>query len=353
MGMPKITAADLIALRDGGELAVGIEMAVGKDIAAQLALLESRLLALALSMPRGLSAADDAAPMKAFFDADTLGAYVRGELNDEALTRFEAAVRGHPSRFAELVAFKNAYFGRSRSTATSSRIAPPIERDEIGVLTLHSVGGLTFLSWEGPGLIEPPRAFALRTPTFKPNAVYDIFEQGNFGKPLDDRELREFHEEMGTLLQEVRAQLLFAQKSNRPEELEKLVTILDIFQQMSARQQDNLRALREQLAELLDSRLEAAAYLKKPASLEAEVKLAIAGHRLHFASLGEQPGALTLRITPANAEAEFTWVRPGVDFTNLQTTSLGVHRLTPVRDEAQLLIDAPNEPTRVVRVVIG
>jgi len=54
-----------------------------------------------------------------------------------------AAIR---ARFAELVAFKNAYFGRSRSAATSSRIAPPIEREEIGVLTLHSVGDLTFLS---------------------------------------------------------------------------------------------------------------------------------------------------------------------------------------------------------------
>jgi len=60
-----------------------------------------------------------------------------------------------------------------------------------------------------------------------------------------------------------------------------------------------------------------------------------------------------LQIRPHDPRVEFTWVRPDLDFTALPTTSSRSHRLSPVRDEAQLLIDAPNEPTRVVRVVLG
>lgn len=58
-----------------------------------------------------------------------------------------------------------------------------------------------------------------------------------------------------------------------------------------------------------------------------------------------------LQIRPHDPRAEVTWVRPNLDVTALPTTSSRSHRLSPVQDEAQWLFDAPNEPTRVVRVV--
>jgi len=58
-----------------------------------------------------------------------------------------------------------------------------------------------------------------------------------------------------------------------------------------------------------------------------------------------------LQIRPNDPRAEVTWVRPDLDFTALPTSSSRSHRLSPVQDEAQWLIDAPNEPTRVVRLM--
>jgi len=352
MGMPKITAGDLIALRDGGDAAVGIEIALRNNPAARRELLESRLLALALSMPRGLDTTPTAvaAAEARHFDPETLAAYVGGELVDDDLVRFETAVRGNPARFAELVAFKNAYFGRTRAAATPApRAMPPIERIEIGVLTLHYAGDRTFLSWDGPGqlergVFEPSSAFALRTPRFESDILYDA---------LDDRELNDFQQEMMAILQEVRARLRYAQKSNDAEALERAAVLLRMVEQMSERQRDNARQLRQKIEQQARASAALAAYLKKGGPTLTEVSLAIGGHQLRFASVAGTPGTLTLRIVPGIHDSEFTWVRPGLDFTLLPQSERMFYELSPVRGEAQLLIDTPTEPTRVVRVVRG
>ena len=358
MGIPKITAGDLIALRDGGDAAVGIEIALRNNPAAQRELLESRLLALALSMPRGLDTTPTAvaAAEARHFDPETLAAYVGGELLDDDLARFETAVRGNPARFAELVAFKNAYFGRTRAASTPApRATPPIERIEIGVLTLHSAGDRTFLSWDGPGqlergVFEPPRAFALRTPRFKSDMLYDAFEPGGDERPLDDRELNDFQQEMMAILQEVRERLRYAQKSNDPEALYKAGALLRMVEQMSERQRDNARQLRQKIEQQARVSAALAAYLKNGGSTLTEVSLAIGGHQLRFASVEGTPGTLTLRIVPGTHESEFTWVRPGLDFTLLPQSERMFHELSPVRGEAQLIIDRKGIPTTVVRV---
>ena len=51
MGTPKLTLADLLALRDREAPPAGVELALAADATAQLALLEHRLLALAFTMP--------------------------------------------------------------------------------------------------------------------------------------------------------------------------------------------------------------------------------------------------------------------------------------------------------------
>lgn len=349
MGMPKITAGDLIALRDGGDAAVGIEIALQNNPAARRELLESRLLALALSMPRGLDTTPTAvaAAELRHFDPETLAAYVGGELLDDDLARFETAVRGDPARFAELVAFKNAYFGRGRASSTPApRATPPIERIEIGVLTLHTAGDRTFLSWDGPGqlepgVFEPTRAFALRTPRFESDRLYDA---------LDDRELNDFQQEMMVILQEVRERLLYARKSNDPEALERAGALLRIVEQMSERQRDNARKLRQQIEQRAKSSTALAAYLKNGGSTLTQVSLAIGGHRLRFASVEGTPDTLTLQIVPATLDSEFTWVRPGRDFTLLPQSERMFHTLSPVRGEGLLMIDQNGAPTNIIRI---
>jgi hypothetical protein len=79
----------------------------------------------------------------------------------------------------------------------------------------------------------------------------------------------------------------------------------------------------------------------------------IAGHKLQFWPTAGVTGGLTLRLSAGSSDTEFTWVRPGLDFTPLAATDRSLHRLSPVREEALLLIDVPNEPTRVVRVWRG
>ena len=333
MGRPQITPADLIAVRDGGEVDIGIDLALRDDAAAQLALLESRLLALALSMPRGgdLSGVDDAALQPPEFDLDTLGAYLRGELSDERLAAFEAAVRGHPARFAELVRFKNAYFGRHRGSATySPRAAPAIDRIEVGRLTLRVRAGRTTLSWEGP----MPARSAFRFES----VLYDA------PPPVDAEQIAELQQKMTEMLREISTRLRFADKTQRPEELADVRALLENLEQISNRHRSAVRSLRKQVGDSLGFGDDVD---------DTEVHVAIAGHKLRFWTTPGLTGGLTLRISPERGDTEFTWVRPGLDFTPLAATERSVHRLSPVREEALLLIDVPNEPTRVVRVWQG
>jgi hypothetical protein len=78
---------------------------------------------------------------------------------------------------------------------------------------------------------------------------------------------------------------------------------------------------------------------------EIETRLA----RLDFMIDGH--GLLQLRIAAANAQAEFTWIRPGVSFESLQPERGARQSLGRIdRDEALLLISASGERSQVVRV---
>ena len=58
-----------------------------------------------------------------------------------------------------------------------------------------------------------------------------------------------------------------------------------------------------------------------------------------------------LRIAAAKAQAEFTWIRPGVSFESLQPERGARQPLGRIdRDESLLLISASGERSQVVRV---
>lgn len=334
MVAPKITAADLITLRDSGDAAVGLEMAVRGDPIAQLALLESRLLALALSMPRGLDAKDLTvlAADEPFFDSDTLSAYLRGELVDESLARFEADVRGHPARFAELVAFKNAYFGRKSVTAaSSSRMAPRLERMELGVLTMRPFGNQAALEWNGRRDVFRP---------IKDSALVSPF-QSSEGLMLE-RELNDLREQMAEIERTIESRMLMARKLEDMESLAEIAPMLALLEQMSTRQRELVGRWRDHVEETLSQYRRLAAQIT--------VDLVVEGHHLRFSSRDQSVGALTLYIHASSEACEFTWVRPGIDFKLLTQDKRGMHRLGPIRDEAQLLIDAPGKATQIIRV---
>lgn len=336
MVAPKIRAEDLIALRDGGEVAVGLEIALRADLAAQFALLESRLLALAMSMPREVDAASTAvaSPMSHLFDPETLAAYVRGELLDDDLARFESAVRGNPARFAELVAFKNVYFGRTRIKRNSPvRPAPLLQRVELGVLTLREIDGAIELAWDGPGLMEMGDSFGLRAAAQR-NSL-------RLSSPMQDEELAELNREMQSILQQVRELMFFVRKSNRPEGLEQARSLLETLDKITARQRDVLRGMLSDIKELFDD---------TQRSVDTEVRVEVSGHQLQFSVSDLRSASLELQITPLDIPADFTWVRPGIDFTSLRADGRTVHPLSEVRREALLLIDRSGRPTSVIRV---
>lgn len=149
---------------------------------------------------------------------------------------------------------------------------------------------------------------------------------------------------MTEMLREISARLQFADKTQRPEELADVRALLETLEQISNRHRRAVRSLRKQVSDSLDFGDDVD---------DTEVHVAIAGHKLQFWPTAGLTGGLTLRISPEPGDTEFTWVRPGLDFTPLAATDRSLHRLSPVREEALLLIDVPNEPTRVVRVWQG
>ena len=76
MGTPKLTLADLLALRDREAPPAGVELALAADATAQLALLEHRLLALAFTMPPSGTPPESPPPPPA--DLAILEGYVMG-----------------------------------------------------------------------------------------------------------------------------------------------------------------------------------------------------------------------------------------------------------------------------------
>ena len=100
MGLPSVDAAELVALRDGEPVEVGVTYAHEANVEVRRALLEARLFALALSLPKTMPQAP-AQPL----DADLALDYLSGALSHSAARAFEATVRGDPRRFAALIEF--------------------------------------------------------------------------------------------------------------------------------------------------------------------------------------------------------------------------------------------------------
>ncbi len=310
--------------------------------------LERRLLALAFTLPRQSDApALESTPVAAL-DVETMGAYLRGELNEAQLRAFESDVRGNPLRFAELLAFKDAYLGRPRALRqVVPRVPPPIERVEVGVLSIRRLGKRATLEWEGAESDEFSRVDLFKVAAMRRPQVIDRLSDsmglGALGYPQADRELTDLQEEMTAVWREVRATLLMARKSGDPDALAKLPSLLALLDQMSARQREVIARLRDDV----DASLQVQLRISPP----TEVEVMVDDHRLYFSSVDRLYGALTLRIAAASEEAEFTWVRPGLDFTALRVRNSNPHGLSPVKEIALLMVDEPGSPTRVVRVV--
>lgn len=367
---PKITDADIIAVRDGHESGADLGSVLRADPAAQLALLEARLLALALTLPPASAASPSigsrsTAEMRTRrLDPETLSAYLRGDLADEPLARLEESVRGNPDRFAELIAFKDAFFGRRRpGEVTAEPPAPKLKRREIAVLTLHTVGSRVRLRWEGTGVRFQRSGVALlqqkdfARPSFKVSPP-DLFDTGR----VDEMEY--FQRRLADLLRDIQTTMLFLSKSNDPSNLDRLRRQMDELNSLSQLQQEQLLAIQRTVD--LTVRALAAIDPKADDDFDADFPRAVlvAGYSLRFLA-PEGPESLRLEVDPAHAfdeepllNPQFTWVRPGLDFRALPERMPLRERLPGLREEALLLIDGDPiggeyPPTRVIRVRRG
>ena len=311
--------------------------------------LERRLLALTFTLPRQSDASALQSASVAALDVETMAAYLRSELNEAQLRAFESDIRGNPLRFAELIAFKDAYLGRPRALRqVVPRVPPPIERVEVGVLSIRRLGKRATLEWQGAesddsSTVDFLKVAAMRRPEFDFRQVRDSSSLSGLGYPQDDRELTDLQEEMAAIWREVRSSLLMARKSGDLEAIARLAPLLALLDRMSTRQRELIRRLRNDVDAALEVQLRS--------SPPSEVEVMVDDHRLYFSSTDRPYGTLTLRIAAASEGGEFTWVRPGLDFTSLRARSPRPHRLSPVEETALLMVDEPGSPTRVVRVV--
>jgi len=347
MGIPTLTLADLLALRDGEELIPGFEMALRGDPSAPFTLLEHRLLALALTMSSGGAARAASLPLAT--DPATLEGYVTGTLAGNRLAAYEKSVRGNPERFAELIDFKNDFFGRSKRESIRPIREPRIEREELGVLMLRSIGSQTFVSWHP------------RTPTEDQNYLYAAAEYSKpYRRTEDDtqqllaieKELRDAQSEFNERIETLRRDILMATKTQDLEVLVRLRNNMAALVSDEGRIQRQLRRLRVRVSETLARRFEDRladenggpwARLQKIESTLAQFDFAV-----------DSKGSLRLAITGAAPSAEFTWIRPGVSFMALDPDIGTRHDLGRIdQAEALLLISAPGERSQVVRVRRG
>ncbi len=365
---PKITDADIIAVRDGHESGADLGSVLRADPTAQLALLEARLLALALTLPPASAAPQSNGPRLTAerptrrLDPETLSAYLRGELADEPLARLEESVRGDPDRFAELIAFKDAFFGRRRPGAITADPRPPkLQRREIAVLTLHTVGSRVRLRWEGTGARFQRSGVAfLRSkdfvrPSFKVPPP-DLFDTGR----VDEMEY--LQRRLADLLRDIQTTMLFLSKSNDPSNLDLLRRQMDELNSLSQMQQEQLLALQR----TVDRTVRALAAIDPKTDdndfdTDFPRAVLVAGYSLRFLAPAG-PESLQLEVEPVDADDEepllnpqFTWVRPGLDFRALPERMPLRERLQGLREEALLLIDGDPiggeyPPTRVIRV---
>ena len=149
--------------------------------------LERRLLALTFTLPRQSDAPALQSASVAALDVETMGAYLRGELNEAQLRAFESDIRGNPLRFAELLAFKDAYLGRPRALRqVVPRLPPPIERVEVGVLSIRRLGKRATLEWQGAesddlSAVDFLKVAAMRRPAFDFRQVRDSSSLSGLG----------------------------------------------------------------------------------------------------------------------------------------------------------------------------
>jgi hypothetical protein len=110
----------------------------------------------------------------------------------------------------------------------------------------------------------------------------------------------------------------------------------------------------------VDDRLEAAAATLRDAEPDRdagrnagadEVEIPTAAADLWFSADPRREGRIRLRIQPTSREAaEFTWIRPGVDFELLAPVPGRALPLGVIDGEAMLLISRPGAQSQVIRV---
>jgi hypothetical protein len=347
MGIPTLELADLLALRDGEETRMGVEIALNADWAARRRLLEHRLLALALAFTMPRPSEEIQRPRALPTDPSILERYVMGTLSAGALAAYEASVQGNPARFADLIDFKNAFFGRSKFVSSHRVPEPPRpDRDELGVLALRAIDGQTFLTWRPASESGLHVEFLRAADTVTP---YQGSSEALESLLAVEARLRDLQYELNYRLEILRAQILMAMQARDLPPLLKLRDAMGEAIQEQDRLTQRLRKLREQVAEALSrrtvERLEEEEGGPWSRGYEIETRLA----RLDFMIDGH--GLLQLRIAAAKAQAEFTWIRPGVSFESLQPERGARQPLGRIdRDEALLLISASGERSQVVRV---
>ena len=348
MGTPKLTLADLLALRDREAPPAGVELALAADATAQLALLEHRLLALAFTMPPPGTPPESPPPQPT--DLAILEGYVMGTLAGDKLTAYEDSVRGNPERFAELVDFKNVFFGRSQSAPSPTLREPPApDREELGVLAVRSIAGQRFLSWR-PQDGSSGQVLFLR-------AAEEVTEYPSSSDTLQslleiEGLMRDTQREVNQRIDEIRSKTQMMLKTRALLPLSELRDALSALVSEQDRLADRLRELRERVADALASRTKERLDQEDggPWSRSHEIETPFA--RLEFTLYIS--GSLHLRIAGSAPDTEFTWIRPGVTFAALAADERTRHALGHVRnDEALLLISPAGERSQVVRVRRG
>jgi len=376
MGSPKLKPGDLIALRDGEATCAGVEIALGRNTEAQRELLEARLLALAFTMT-GRAKASQTPPYP-----ETLEAYVTGALTGQRLAAFEGRVRGDPRAFAALVAFKDAYFGLGRQRAPTWS-PPPSRREELGVLMVRPYGGRVALWWYSAGLNFPRanRRPAIAAEVIDPRPPSDFDRDRSKRREMRRREvealLRMFEETASVNewlsrgfsreFDQLRSDLLMATKTGDPEVLRMLQVALRRLADRAEYTQSMFRKMERQIDETAqslerESEAETMAFLAAEPAAEPdrdagsnagadEVEIPTATADLWFGADLRREGGLALRIQPISREAaEFTWIRPGVDFELLAPAPGRGVPLGVIDGEAMLLITRPGARSQVIRV---
>jgi hypothetical protein len=392
MATPKLKSGDLIALRDGEATRAGVEIALGRNTQAQRELLEARLLALAFTMPgrstvivsvsalRSVSfdslaaTGADTAPdtVDSPPDPETLEAYVTGALTGERLAAFEGSVRSDPNAFAALVAFKDAYFGLGRKRAPTWS-PPPSARQELGTLTVQSYGRRMELHWDGdergfPRFDRPLLAASMRVHELRLRR--DDSDRNRFKRrDMQRRQLEELlenfeqalslNESLERELRALRTDMLMAVKTGSPELLARLRAAVRELADRAEYTQSMLRKMERQIdetAQTLELKSESEPMMSVAAQFDSspgadEIEIPTAAADLWFSADPRREGGLALRIQPTSREAaEFTWIRPGVDFELLAPVPGRALPLGVIDGEAMLLISRPGAQSQVIRV---